>query len=59
MKRRRAATAEEAALCIARSLEGQVVAEKSTAAPPLASDVGGGDDAGEEEGEEIMEVLDA
>ena len=53
------ATAEEAALCIARSPEGQVVAEKTAAAPPLASDVAGGDDAGEEEGEENIPVLDA
>ena len=53
------ATAEEAALCIARSPEGQVVAEKTAAAPPLASDVAGGDDAGEEEGEEDIQVLDA
>ena len=32
------ATAEEAALCIARSLEGQAAAPRSAAAPPLTSE---------------------
>ena len=49
------ATAEEAALCVARSPEGQAAAERAAAAsPPLASEVGCG-----EEGEEEVEVLDA
>ena len=58
-------TAEEAALCVARSPEGQAAAQKAAEAPlPLASDVVGGDDAGdedpgEEEGEEEIQVLDA
>ena len=46
------ATAEEAALCIARSPEGQAAAKKAAAAPPLTS---------EEPGEEadVVEVLEA
>ena len=32
------ATAEEAALCIARTLEGQAAAERTAAAPPLTSE---------------------
>ena len=58
-------TAEEAALCVARSPEGQAAAQKAAETPPpLASDVVGGDDAGdedpgEEEGEEEIQVLDA
>ena len=53
------ATTEEAALCVARSPEGQAAAEWAAAAPPLlASDFGCGDDTGEE-GEEEVEVLDA
>ena len=61
----RFATAEEAALCVARSPEGQAAAQKAAETPPpLASDVVGGDDAGdedpgEEEGEEEIQVLDA
>ena len=31
------ATAEEAALCVARSPEGQAAAERAAAAPPLTS----------------------
>ena len=55
------ATAEEAALCRARSPEAQVAAKKAAAAPPLTGDDVGGDDAGEEgeEGEEEIQVLDA
>ena len=51
------ATAEEAALCVARSLEGQAAAEK--AVPPLTGDDAGGDDAAGKEGEEEIQVLDA
>ena len=50
------ATAEETALCVARSPEGQEAAKKAAAAPPLTSDDG---DAGEEVKEEAIEVLDA
>ena len=50
------ATAEEAALCVARSLEARAAAQKAAAAPPLTSDDG---DAGEEVKEETIEVLDA
>ena len=32
------ATAEEAALCVVRSLEGQAAAQKAAAAPPLTSE---------------------
>ena len=55
------ATAEEAALCRARSPEAQVAAKKAAAAPPQTGDDVGGDDAGEEgeEGEEEIQVLDA
>ena len=52
------ATAEEAALRVARLPEAQVVAEKAAAAPPLTGDDAGGDDAGEK-GEEEIQVLDA
>ena len=46
------ATVEEAALCVARSPEGQAAAERAAAAPaPLASDNGVGDGAGMKEGE--------
>ena len=41
-------TAEEAALCVARSPEGQEAAKRTTAAPPLTS-----------EEAEVVEVLDA
>ena len=50
------ATAEEAALCVARSLEARAAAQTAAAAPPLTSDDG---DAGEEVKEEAIEVLDA
>jgi len=55
------ATAEEAALCVARSPEAQVAAEKAAAAQPLTGDDVGGDNAGEEgeEGGEEIQVLDA
>ena len=61
------ATAEEAALCVARSPEAQVAVgkaatdEKAAAAPPLTGEDDGGDDVGEEgeEGEEEIQVLDA
>eukprot|EP00964_Phaeocystis_antarctica_P016493 scaffold9110_cov52-Phaeocystis_antarctica.AAC.4 len=52
------ATAEEAALSVARSPEAQVAIEKAAAAPPLTGDDDGSDDAGEE-GEEEIQVLDA
>ena len=52
------ATAEEAALSVARSPEGQAAAAKPAAAPPLTGDDHGGDDVGEE-GEEEIQVLDA
>ena len=46
------ATAEEAALCVARTPEGKAAAERAAAAPaPLASDNGVGDGAGMKEGE--------
>ena len=46
------ATAKAAALCVARSPEGQAAAERVAAAPaPLASDNGVGDGAGMKEGE--------
>ena len=57
-------TAEEAALCVARSPEAQVAVgkaaadEKAAAAPPLTGEDDGGDDVGEE-GEEEIQVLDA
>ena len=53
------ATAEEAALCIARLPEGQAAAQRAAAAPPLTGDDDGGDDTGEESEEETVEVLDA
>eukprot|EP00964_Phaeocystis_antarctica_P153942 scaffold122415_cov69-Phaeocystis_antarctica.AAC.1 len=53
------ATAEEAALSIARSPEGQAAAQRAAAAPPLTGDDDGGDDTGEESEEETVEVLDA
>ena len=53
------ATAEEAALSIARSPEGQAAAQRAAAAPPLTGDDDGGDDTSEEEEEETVEVLDA
>ena len=53
------ATAEEAALCIARSPEGRAAAQRAAAAPPLTGDDDGGDDTGEESEEETVEVLDA
>ena len=49
------ATAEEAALCVARSLEGQAAAQRAAA----TGDDDGGDDTGEESEEETVEVLDA
>eukprot|EP00964_Phaeocystis_antarctica_P027298 scaffold15386_cov57-Phaeocystis_antarctica.AAC.5 len=53
-------TAEEAALCVARSPEGQAAASKAAAAPvPLMGDDDGGDNTGEESEEETVEVLDA
>ena len=52
-------TAEEAALCVARSMEGQAAAQRAAAAPPLTGDDDGGDDTGEESEEETVEVLDA
>eukprot|EP00964_Phaeocystis_antarctica_P143224 scaffold108732_cov60-Phaeocystis_antarctica.AAC.1 len=52
-------TAEEAALCVARSPEAQEAAKKAAAAPPLTGGDDGGDDTGEESEEEIVEVLDA
>ena len=53
------ATAEEAALCVARSPEGQAAAQRAAAAPPpLTGEDDGGDDVGEE-GEEEIQVLDA
>jgi len=56
----RFATAEEAALSIARSPEGQASAQRAAAAPlPLTSDDDGGDATGEEGEEETVEVLDA
>ena len=52
-------TAEEAALSVARSPEGQAAAQRAAAAPPpLTGDDDGGDDAGEE-GEEEIQVLDS
>ena len=48
------ATAEEAALCIARSPEGQAAAKKATAAPPLTSEES---DVVEVEAEEAADVL--
>ena len=54
------ATAEEAALCVARSPEGQAAAQRAAAAPPpLTGDDDGGDDTGEESEEEEIQVLDA
>ena len=54
------ATAEEAALHVARSPEGQAVAQRAAAAPPpLTGDDDGGDDTGEESEEEEIQVLDA
>ena len=53
------ATAEEAALHVARSPEGQAAAQRAAAAPPLTGDDDGGDDTGEEGEEETVEVLDA
>ena len=51
------ATAEEAALCVARSPEGKAAAERAAAAPaPLASDNGVGDGAGMKEGETETET---
>ena len=56
----RFATAEEAALCFARSPEGRAAAQRAAAAPPpLTGDDNGGDDTGEEGEEETFEVLDA
>jgi len=54
-------TAEEAALCVARSPEAQVAAEKAAAAQPLTGDDDGSDDGDEEgaEGGEDIQVLDA
>eukprot|EP00964_Phaeocystis_antarctica_P051802 scaffold30250_cov50-Phaeocystis_antarctica.AAC.2 len=53
-------TAEEAALHVARSPEGQAAAQRAAAAPPpLTGDDDGGDDTGEEGEEETVEVLDA
>ena len=58
-------TADEAALCVARSPEGQAVAQRAAAAPPpLKGDDDGGEDTGEESEEEFeeldaVEVLDA
>ena len=53
------ATAEEAALSVARSPEGQAAAQRAAAAPPpLTGDDNGGDFSGEE-GEEEIQVLDA
>jgi len=52
------ATADEAALCVARSPEAQVAAKKAAAAPLLTGDDDGGGDPGEESEEEIQ-VLDA
>ena len=48
------ATAEEAALCIARSPEGQAAAKKAAAAPPLTSEESG---VVEVEAEEAADVL--
>ena len=42
------ATAEEAALCVARSPEGKAAAERAAAAPPLTGVDGGGEEADEE-----------
>ena len=53
------ATAEEAALRVARSPEGRAAAQRAAAAPPLTGDDDGGDDTGEESEEETVEVLDA
>ena len=53
------AIAEEAALCVARSPEGQAAAKRAAAVPLLTGDDDGGDDTGEEGEEEIVEVLDA
>ena len=51
------ATVGEAALCVARSPEGQAAAERAAAAPaPLASDNGVGDGAGMKEGETETET---
>eukprot|EP00964_Phaeocystis_antarctica_P099423 scaffold65263_cov50-Phaeocystis_antarctica.AAC.8 len=56
----RFATAEEAALCFARSPEGRAAAQRAAAAPPpLTGDDNGDDDTGEEGEEETFEVLDA
>ena len=52
-------TAEEAALCVARSPEGQAAAKRAAAVPLLTGDDDGGDDTGEESEEETVEVLDA
>ena len=51
------ATAEEAALCVARSLEGQVAAQETVAAPPLTGDDDGDDDAGEEDEDTVETVV--
>ena len=48
------ATAEEAALCVARSPEGQAAAKKAAAAPPLTSEESG---VVELEAEEAADVL--
>ena len=48
-------TAEQAALCVARSPEGQAAAQRAAA----TGDDDGGDDTGEESEEETFEVLDA
>ena len=53
------ATAEEAALCVTRSPEGQAAAQRAAAAPPPTGDDDGSDDTGEEGEEETVEVLDA
>ena len=54
------ATAEEAALCVARSPEGKAAAQRAAAAPPpLTGGDAGGDDSGEEGEEGTVEVLDA
>ena len=54
------ATAEEAALCAARSRERQAAAKRAAESPPLTGDGDGGGDAGEVEGEEQeFDVLDA
>ena len=51
------ATAEEAALCVARSLEGQVAVQETVAAPPLTGDDDGDDDAGEEDEDTVETVV--